>query len=95
MNQISSHHIVVHRRGGPEILSWERVQVRMPGVGEVRIRIEAAGVSGYDLMIRGHWFLGFTKTPYTPGEDFVGIVDAVGPDVTNFTAGQRVAGLPF
>ncbi|MFQ6550287.1 zinc-binding dehydrogenase [Aestuariibius sp. 2305UL40-4] len=76
-------------------MSWEPAQVRTPGAGEVRIRIEAAGVSGYDLMIRGHWFLGFTKTPYTPGEDFVGIVDAVGPNVTKFTSGQRVAGWTF
>jgi len=95
MNQVSSHQVVVHKRGGPEVLSWEPVQVRTPGAGEVRVRVEAAGVSGYDLMIRGHWFFGFTKTPYTPGEDFVGIVDAVGPDVTKFTAGQRVAGWTF
>jgi len=95
MNQISSHHIVVHKRGGPEVLSWEPAQVHPPDAGKVRLRIEAAGVSGYDLMIRGHWFLGFTKTPYTPGEDFVGIVDAVGPGVPNFTIGQRVAGWTF
>ncbi|WP_299682233.1 zinc-binding dehydrogenase [uncultured Roseobacter sp.] len=59
------------------------------------MRVEAAGVSGFDLMIRGHWFFGFTKTPYTPGEDFVGIVDAVGPEVTKFSIGQRVAGWTF
>ncbi|MEL7213867.1 MAG: zinc-binding dehydrogenase [Pseudomonadota bacterium] len=95
MSQVSSHQIVVHRRGGPEVLSWEPVEVRTPGAGEVRIRVEAAGVSGYDLMIRGHWFFGFTKTPYTPGENFVGIVDAVGPQVTKFSIGQRVAGWTF
>ncbi len=95
MNQLSSNHIVVQKRGGPEVLSWKPVQVRTPGAGEVRIRVESAGVSGYDLMIRGHWFFGFTKTPYTPGEDFVGIVDAVGPEVTKFTIGQRVAGWTF
>lgn len=95
MSQISSYHIVVHRRGGPEVLSWEPVQVRAPSAGEVRVRVEAAGVSGYDLMIREHWFFGFTKTPYTPGEDFVGIVDAVGSEVTKFSIGQRVAGWTF
>ena len=95
MNPNASNHIVVHRRGCPKVLSWEPVQARTPGAGKVRVRIEAAGVSGYDLMIRGHWFLGFTKTPYTPGEDFVGIVDAIGPGVTDFTIGQRVAGWAF
>ncbi|MDX8354720.1 zinc-binding dehydrogenase [Cognatiyoonia sp. IB215182] len=95
MKQNTCNTIVVHGRGGPEVLSWEPIPVRTPGAGEVRVRIEAAGVSGYDLMVRGHWFLGFTKTPYTPGEDFVGIVDAVGPDVTDFNIGQRVAGWTF
>lgn len=95
MNQVSSHQVVVHRRGGPEVLSWEPVEVRTPSAGEIRVRVEAAGVSGYDLMIRGHWFFGFTKTPYTPGEDFVGIVDAVGLGVTKFSIGQRVAGWTF
>ncbi|GGX61011.1 oxidoreductase [Tateyamaria omphalii] len=95
MIPIKFHHIVVQRRGSPDVLSWKPVEVRTPGAGEVRIRVEAAGVSGYDLMIRGHWFLGFTKTPYTPGEDLVGIVDAIGPDVTSFSIGQRVAGWTF
>lgn len=95
MSQVLTNHVVVQRRGGPEVLSWEPAQVRTPGAGEVRIRVEAAGVSGYDLMIRGHWFLGFTKTPYTPGEDFIGIVDAIGPEVTKFAVGERVAGWTF
>ncbi|MBY5931448.1 zinc-binding dehydrogenase [Tateyamaria omphalii] len=95
MNSFKGHHIVVQRRGPPDVLSWTPVQVRAPATGEVRVRVEAAGVSGFDLMIRGHWFFGFTKPPYTPGEDFVGIVDAIGPDVTSFTIGQRVTGWTF
>ncbi|WP_299502887.1 zinc-binding dehydrogenase [uncultured Roseobacter sp.] len=95
MNSAKDHRIVVQRRGSPGVMSWRPVQTPVPGAGEVRIRIEAAGVSGYDLMIRGHWFLGFTKTPYTPGEDFVGILDAIGPGVSNFAIGQRVAGWTF
>lgn len=95
MNSVNGHRIVVQRRGPPDVLSWMPVQAPKPAAGEVRVRVEAAGVSGYDLMIRGHWFFGFTKPPYTPGEDLVGIVDAVGPGVTNFTIGQRVAGWTF
>lgn len=95
MNSVRDHRIVVQRRGPPGVMSWLPVQTPTPAAGEVRVRVEAAGVSGYDLMIRGHWFLGFTKTPYTPGEDLVGIVDAVGPDVTHFEIGQRVAGWTF
>ncbi len=95
MNAVRNHRIVVERRGPPDVLSWMSTQRPTPAAGEVRIRVEAAGVSGYDLMIRRHWFFGFTKTPYTPGEDLVGIVEAVGQDVTKFKVGQRVAGWTF
>lgn len=95
MNSVTNHCIVVQQRGAPDVLSWMPIQTPTPAAGEVRIRVEAAGVSGYDLMIRRHWFFGFTKTPYTPGEDVVGVVEAVGPDVTAFKIGQRVAGWTF
>ncbi len=95
MNSARNHRIVVQRRGAPDVLSWMSAQLPMPAADEVRIRVEAAGVSGYDLMIRRHWFFGFTKTPYTPGEDVVGVVEAVGQDVTKIKIGQRVAGWTF
>jgi len=95
MSSARNQRIVVQRRGAPDVMSWMSAPQPTPAAGEVRIRVEAAGVSGYDLMIRRHWFFGFTKTPYTPGEDVVGVVDAVGPDVTKFKFGQRVAGWTF
>jgi len=95
MNSVRNHRVVVQRRGAPDVMSWMSAPLLTPAAGEVRIRVEAAGVSGYDLMIRRHWFFGFTKTPYTPGEDVVGIVEAVGQDVTKFKTGQRVAGWTF
>ncbi|MCV3273086.1 quinone oxidoreductase family protein [Roseobacter sinensis] len=95
MNSVKNHRIDVQRRGPPDVMHWLPHSTAAPAAGEVRVRVEAAGVSGYDLMIRGHWFFGFTKTPYTPGEDLVGVVDAVGPGVTHFTIGQRVAGWTF
>ncbi len=96
MSSVSNDSIVVQRRGGPDVLSWTSANPPAPPAAhEVRIRVEAAGVSGYDLMIRRHWFFGFTKTPYTPGEDMVGIVEAVGQGVTEFRVGQRVAGWTF
>lgn len=95
VNSVKDHRIVVQRRGPPDVMAWMPNPTDAPTAGEVCVRVEAAGVSGYDLMIRGHWFFGFTRTPYTPGEDLVGVVEAVGPDVTNFTIGQRVAGWTF
>lgn len=95
MQATTYHRIVVPRRGPPEVMQWVEDDLRAPARGEVRVKVEATGVSGYDIMQRGHWFPGFTKTPYTPGEDIVGIVDAVGSDVTTISPGQRVAGWTF
>jgi NADPH2:quinone reductase len=64
-----------------------------PGPAEVRVKVEAAGVSGYDVMLRSRSFPGFTKVPYTPGVDIVGIVDEVGDRVSTVERGDRVAGL--
>ena len=61
-----------------------------PRSGEVRVKTLAAGVSGYDLMLRKHWFPG-VKPPYTPGEDVVGVVDKLGSGVSNLELGERVA----
>ncbi|MCK8462420.1 zinc-binding dehydrogenase [Aliiroseovarius sp. S1339] len=66
-----------------------------PAPGEVRVRVEAAGVSAYDAMLRGHWFPGSPSMPYTPGEDFVGIIDKLGAGVTGLDVGQRVGGWTF
>lgn len=86
----STHRFVVHRRGGPDVLQWETVDLPEPGPDEVRVRVEASGVSAYDVMLRGHRFPGFPSLPYTPGEDMVGVIDKVGEDVTDLQPGQRV-----
>lgn len=90
-----THAVVVPRRGGPEVLELQTRDLPDPGPGEVRVRVEAAGVSAYDTMLRGHRFPGFPGVPYTPGEDVVGIVDALGPGVSNLRPGQRVGGWTF
>ena len=95
MSAAVSHRIVVPRRGAPDVMQWVAGPMPEPGAGEVRVRVEAAGVSAYDVMLRGHWFPGFPSLPYTPGEDFVGIVDKVGSDVAELQSGQRVGGWTF
>ena len=66
-----------------------------PEPGEVRVKILAAGVSAYDLMLRSGWFPGFPGVPFTPGVDCVGVVDKLGEGVSIFEPGQRVAGGPL
>lgn len=91
MTQTTHHHIVVRRRGGPEVLEFVETPRPVPQPGEARVRVEAAGVSAYDVMLRGHRFPGFTKVPYTPGCDVVGVVDDIGEGVDGLEPGQRVA----
>jgi NADPH:quinone reductase-like Zn-dependent oxidoreductase len=83
--------VVVAERGGPDVLRYVEAPLPEPAAGEARVRVEAAGVSAYDIMLRGHRFPGFTKVPYTPGVDVVGVIDELGDGVDDLPVGQRVA----
>lgn len=64
-----------------------------PGVGEIRLRVEACAVCRTDLhVVDGD--LTHPKLPLVPGHEIVGIVDAVGPDVEPARLGRRV-GVPW
>jgi NADPH:quinone reductase-like Zn-dependent oxidoreductase len=85
--------VVVTRHGGPDVLEVVTDALPEPGPGEVRVRTLAVGISAYDLMFRRSGLLpGTPRTPFSPGEDVVGIVDELGPGVTSLALGQRVAG---
>lgn len=90
MDTTRNHRVVVTRRGGPEVLEVVTEDLPEPGSGEIRVKTIAAGVSSYDVMLRGHWFPG-QKPPYVPGEDIVGLVDKLGDGVLGLEVGQRVA----
>jgi NADPH2:quinone reductase len=83
------HSIRVHDPGGPEKLVWEEVDPPRAGDGQLVVSVVAAGVNFIDTYHRqGIYPLG---TPFTPGLEGSGIVDEVGPNVTGFTTGDRVA----
>ena len=66
----------------------------LPGPHEVRVRVEAASVQFTDLLIRAGKYPGLrSKPPFATGYDFVGRIDAVGPDVSKWQVGDRVADL--
>ena len=46
------HGIRVHQAGGPEVLSWEEVEVGDPGPGQVRLRQHAVGLNYIDVYHR-------------------------------------------
>jgi len=83
------HAIRIHEAGGPEVLKWEEVEVGNPGRGEARIRQRAAGLNFIDVYHRTGLYP--QEMPFTPGVEGAGIVEAVGPGVTNLQAGDRVA----
>jgi NADPH:quinone reductase-like Zn-dependent oxidoreductase len=64
-----------------------------PGRGQVRVKILATGLAYADVMMRKGFYPGMPRLPFTPGYDMVGIVDAVGPDIHDFSVGQMVAAL--
>ena len=87
--------IVVTQHGGPEVLQPLEEALPEPGPGEVRVKVQAAGISGYDLMDRRLSFPGGPSVPYTPGQDFVGVADKLGEGVSAVAPGQQVAGFTF
>jgi NADPH:quinone reductase len=85
--------VVVERYGGPEVLRVVEEDDPRPGVGEVRVRVLAAGVSFTDAQLRAGTYLGVPKPPFTPGYELVGVVEELGPGCSRLRAGDRVAAL--
>ncbi len=81
--------IRVHQTGGPEVLRFEEHDVGDPAAGEVRLRQAAVGVNYIDIYHRTGYYP--QPLPFTLGLEGAGTVEAVGPDVTGFKAGDRVA----
>jgi NADPH:quinone reductase len=83
------HAILVHETGGPEVLEWEEADVGEPGSGQVRLRQEAAGLNFIDVYHRTGLYP--QSLPFTPGVEGAGVIEAVGADVADLKAGDRVA----
>jgi NADPH2:quinone reductase len=78
-----------HKNGGPEVMQWESVDVGEPGAGEARVRHTAIGVNYIDTYhCSGLYKLAL---PSGLGTEGAGIVEAVGPGVTDVRPGDRVA----
>src|SRR5918994_7196674 len=86
--------VVISRLGGPEVLQLREEELPEPGLGEVRVRILATGVSYADLLMREGVHPETPRTPFTPGWDLVGVVDKLGVDVSALEPVQMVAALP-
>jgi len=83
--------IRIHAFGGPDALCLDGVIPQEPRAEEVLVRVHAAGVNPFDWKIRKGQ-LGPLPMPRTLGCDFSGVVEALGPGVTDFFVGQAVFG---
>jgi NADPH2:quinone reductase len=79
----------VYEYGGAEKLRWEQVQAGTPGEGQVLVRNTAVGLNFVDTYQRSGLYQ--VPLPFTPGSEGAGVVEAVGPKVKEFKAGDRVA----
>lgn len=84
----------IHRFGGPEVFTSERLEVPEPGAGEVLVRVRTASANPVDNKTREGKYplIREDKLPYTLGRDFSGVVERVGAGVKEWTRGDDVYG---
>jgi NADPH2:quinone reductase len=81
--------IQVHETGGPEQLRLVELPLPEPRSGQVRVKVVAAGLNFIEIYYRTGLYP--QQLPFTLGAELAGTVDAVGPDVSDWKVGDRVA----
>jgi NADPH2:quinone reductase len=84
-----THAVRIHSYGGPEVLRWETIEVPKPGPGQVRIRHTAIGLNFIDTYERTGLYP--VALPAVLGREAAGVVEAVGPRVSQLKVGDRIA----
>jgi len=84
-----THAIRFYETGGPEVLVWEKVEVGPPGPGEARLRHTAIGLNYVDTYVRSGLYP--ASLPSGLGTEAAGVVEAIGPGVSEVKVGDRVA----
>jgi NADPH2:quinone reductase len=95
------HAIRIHGYGGPEVMELEALATPIPGIGQAVIRVHAASVNFLDVQKRRGELVGQSfyhrgspagsDMPATLGSEGVGMVEALGPEVSNLRAGDQVS----
>ncbi|MBK5292962.1 MAG: quinone oxidoreductase [Acidobacteriia bacterium] len=81
--------ILVHQTGGPEQMRLEEIAVPSPGEGQALVKIAASGVNFIDIYFRTGLYP--APPPFSLGMEAAGVVESVGPGVTEVAVGDRVA----
>jgi len=83
----------IHRFGPPDVIVVEDIPRPRPAIGEVLVRVVAAGVGPWDALIREGKSKVSPKPPLTLGSDLAGIVESVGAGVNQFKDGDEIYGV--
>jgi NADPH2:quinone reductase len=81
----------VHKTGGPEVLTFEQIEIGAPGQGQIKLKQHACGVNYIDTYFRMGMYPSPVGLPFVSGNEGAGEVIAVGPGVTDIKVGDRVA----
>src|SRR6202521_3985555 len=81
----------VHKVGGPEVLTYEEIDVPAPSAGQIRVKQHACGVNFVDVYFRMGLYPAPGGLPFVAGNEAAGEVVEVGPGVGEFKRGDRVA----
>src|SRR5947209_11965425 len=84
-----AHAILFEKPGGPDVLSWQQVEIGKPGQGQVRLRHSAVGLNFIDTYQRSGLYQ--RPMPSGLGSEAAGVVEEVGPGVSGLKPGDRVA----
>ena len=82
--------IWITKAGGPEVLEVREAADPVPGRGQVRVRVKAAGLNFAEVMARQGLYPDAPKVPFVAGYEAAGVIDALGEGVTGLTVGTRV-----
>jgi len=84
-----THAIRIHQPGGPEVLTWEEIEVGEPAAGDVLLRQTAIGLNYIDTYHRSGLYP--LPLPSALGLEGAAVIEAVGPSVDGLRVGERVA----
>jgi NADPH:quinone reductase-like Zn-dependent oxidoreductase len=89
-----SRTIRFHQFGPAEVLKLEEHPAAQPAPGEVQVRVEAIGISWYDVLWRQNLAPSHARLPAGMGHEMAGVVSAVGEGVHDLAVGDKVASFP-
>ena len=83
----------IHAFGSPDVIRIDDVPPPTPNAGEILVRVAAAGVGPWDALLRERKSVVSSPLPLILGSDLSGVVEATGPGITKFKAGDEVYGM--